>query len=350
LHLAIKNDNLQNVKYLLDAGIDVNAIAYKKATPLLLAIINTNNSELVKELLDYGAKIEYNNTSALIIATALDKYNLAQTILKYMKKRPEKYLYVALKEANKKLFNFLLDNDFMIKKLKLSRYRINLFLETKRYEKLKEYFEIYALDTFNIKYMSKKSQKEIVKILDSLYIKNKLSDKQKLNIAISLNSIFEYERAYQWLKDLKMTTPKKIKYECLIGANVATNYIKPCKVYKKELLKSSDYARLSWIELILGNYDNSISSADKSIKENKKNDYTYSNKAHSYLLKGEKKKAYKAYKNYFFKLKNVWSLNSIKKDFEMLEKQYPTKKDLFDKTYQKCLRWDYEALKVDQNI
>lgn len=67
LHRAIESGDQQSVKSLINEGADVNEIETENKTPLFYAITN-NNLELVKVLLDHGAKICLNDYSYLFLA------------------------------------------------------------------------------------------------------------------------------------------------------------------------------------------------------------------------------------------------------------------------------------------
>ena len=337
-----KQKNIQNVEYLLKFGADVNYRDDLNATPLSYVIVKSTDLPTLKLLISYGADVEskvLNLATPVMLALELDKYAMAQVIMDNLTTKDEAYLYIALRYGKKKMFNFLLDDGYEIKKLKLSKEWINMFVANKRYEALQKYFNIYGLDTFELRYISKQAQSMIVEILDKLYKNNKLSEKQKLHIAISLYNIEDKQRAFQWLQDVAQES-QPAKWRCFMSADVGMTDKDSCK----ELLKiyQEDEAKLSWIYLLLEQYEDVIFMANKAIDENNEY-YPFSNMGHAYLLQGEKEKAYLAYKQYFFKNKDVFSLHALNSDFKMLKMLYPGKTALFDEAYTYSMDVDYEV-------
>jgi tetratricopeptide (TPR) repeat protein len=119
--------------------------------------------------------------------------------------------------------------------------------------------------------------------------------------------------------------------------------MKSCQTYAKTIQKEGLDMKLSYIYLVLKEYDKSIKSAKNSLKKDKKY-YVYSNLGHSYLLKGEKKKAYRAYKNYIEKVDSVSALFNLKADFDMLKLTYPQRAVAFDRAYAYAKKIDKETM------
>lgn len=339
-----KNPNDDNILYLLEYDADVNHKGENNTTSIAKTIVQSKSTTVLKELIVHGADIEskiFNLASPLLLSMKLDKYYFAKIIAKNMKNKPEEYLYLAIKYGKQRMFNLLLDNGFSIKKIELPKYAINMYLANTRYKELKEYFESYGLDTFDLRYISIQAQKEIVKIVDSLYKENTLTDKQKQTIAESLSAINEKEKAYQWFKTITVQN-QELKWACLFSADVGKTDIKSCKRQIQIYKKDNEFARLSWFSLLVKNYDDVVSFGKRAIEENNDN-YTYANIGHAYLLQNKKAKAYEAYKNYFVKMNNTESLHAIKNDFEILKLNYPEKTDLFDGAYKYCLDTDTQV-------
>ena len=71
VHLCVKNDYVDVLKFLISIGVNVNVFDDEKFTPLMRACIN-GNDEIVKILIDAGAKIICDNCDELL--SELKKY------------------------------------------------------------------------------------------------------------------------------------------------------------------------------------------------------------------------------------------------------------------------------------
>lgn len=333
----VEKHNLKNIKYLLKYNIDLKHKNKLKATALDYVIIFDNDVEVLKELLKHNIKVPQ---KTIRDAISSKKFSIAKELINYTKIKDEQELYLRLRYAQYDAFNFLLDNGFRFKNIKLSNNNLAMFVVTNRYKELKEYIEVFGLDTFNFYFLPKKSQEMVLKILDEIIDSNTLKDKQKIKIAQQLDKALYYDRAYKWLKKTKNKHPR---VSCLISTNAGKTDVNSCKKAIQSFLKSKtkNYGSLSWYYLLAKQYDKTLEYASKAIAHNQA--YAYSNQGHVYLLKGDIKKAYKAYKNYFTYKKNVFALYGIRNDFNMLKKIYPSKKELFDKAYIYCKEMDIQS-------
>ncbi len=345
--------NLKNIELLLKNGANIEQKDKNGANALLYAL-KGDRKDVVKLLIKYDVDIKtklLDTGTPLALACALDKYKVAKVLVNNLKIKDELYLLLAFKYGDRKMFNFLLDNGYKVKKINLGKVYINMYLANKRHKELQEYFAIKGFDTFELKYISKQAQKKIIKIMDNLYKSNNLTDKQKLKISLSLYKIREIKRAYRWFNTIAEDKNKPLKWKCLLSAEDGNIDMKSCRVYNDELIIEKDYGRLSWTNLILKDYNEVIKFAnktiDKNIEQKKSNSsyFVYSNLGHGYLLKGNKKKAYESYQNYFKSLQSVFALINIKNDFEMLQLHHPSKADLIHKAYKYCVDADTKVLK-----
>lgn len=75
------NHNIENIKLLLLYGADPNWISPKGDQPILKKAINLDNAEIVKLLVQYGAKIANSNRSdSIIYATEINRLNIAKKL------------------------------------------------------------------------------------------------------------------------------------------------------------------------------------------------------------------------------------------------------------------------------
>jgi uncharacterized protein YihD (DUF1040 family) len=338
---TIDKEDEDKLKELLRSGFDVNAKNDLNETVLIYSLKEKNRQKMSKILLKHGADVDCENLDVLasvFLESDFSKDSLAQAIVDNSKKKPQAYVYGALRYGHHKLFNFLLDNGFTVKQ-KLSRYQINMYLANKRYKELQENISINGLDGFKnfvLSFMGKKAQVELVKIVDNLYKNNSFTDKQKETIVVYLKNIGEKQRAYEWFHSMKKND-NLFSTACTLSAGIGKTDMKACRAMM--LFALGNDGRQSWAYLLLNRYEDTIQAAKSAIKKDKMY-YTYANMAHAYLLLGKKKKAYEAYKNYFFKLNSVYALHQIKDDFDILTLNHPEKKALFDAAYNYCFKMD----------
>lgn len=337
LYSIDKNSDPKVTKLLLDAGADINFKNSLGSNALSLAIMNSNE-EALKLLIEYGANITeklYGTAVPLVLAIQYEEYKCAKIIADALKVKDERYVLVSLMHGDHKMFNFLHDNGFKVTKRDLDRRYLNMYVVNNRYKELKEYLGIKGLDTIDLKYTPQKTKDMVVKIMGELVDKNTLSPKQKNTIAKELSRIHEDDLAYKWLNTIesKDIDPKQ---KCFISANIGKTDVEACKkilpTYKE------NYAGKSWVHLLLEEYEMAIAMGTKAAES--KTYFAYANLGHAHLLRGDKKQAYEAYKNYFEKTESVDALDAIKGDFEMLNKNYPEKKKMFDDAYGYCLGVD----------
>ena len=341
---AIRKGNIKNVELLLEYGVDVNHVDRDGNTAVAKAV-KFDNAEILKLLVKYGADVTskiYSKVTPLIIASVLDNYKTAQVIVDSMKKKDGAYILIAYKYGDSKMLNFLLDNGFVVPNVTLGKAFINFYLANGRDKELQEYLKLNAFKGFELRYVSMKARARVSKIFDNLLKENNFSDTQKLSISKNFEYVRDNQRAYRWMM---LVNPKKLpaKFECIISSNIGKTDLKSCQAYAKTLQKEGSNMRLSYIYLVLNEYDKGIKASKISLKKDKKY-YVYSNLGHSYLLKGEKKKAYRAYKNYMEKLNSGASLLNIKSDFEMLKLNHPKKAAEFDAAYKYTKKIDKEIM------
>jgi len=342
LLFAIHNPcNYDNVKYLLDAGIDVNYKNKNGLNALYYAITYNKCNIVLEELIKHKVNLnqEYEGGITPLLLTFLENdYDKAKIILKYIKIKNQKVLLYAITGAKRTMFKLLIKYGYRLNK-KMPMEFLNIFIATKEYNALKEYFEKFGLDGINLSENPLKVENIIVKLLDEMDI-NRLSQKQILYIVSQLYDIKRYQVANKFLDKL---TKKPPRYMCYIKAGIGEINHKYCNILKNEYIKNHQYGRLSWLYLILGEYDKSINMANKSLQN--KQYYVYSNMAHAYLLQNHKKEAYQAYKKFFEKLNFINGLHSVKEDFDVLKKLHPNKAKEFNKAYEFCKKVDKEVFK-----
>jgi len=342
---AILLGNRENVALLLEYGADVNHQDANGNNAVARAV-KFDNVEVLKVLIKYNADITsklHGKVTPLIVACVLNNYRVAKVLVDSMKVKDSGYILIAYKYSDSKMFNFLLDNGFVLSNVKLGKSFINFYLANDRDKELKEYLNIYATDGFELRFISLKAKKRVSAIFDALLKKNNLTDTQKLNIAKNFQYSLDTKRAYEWMMSTSSKKPND-DFKCIISANVAKTDIEACKSFALDLQKKKQDSKLSFTYLLLKEYDKSINAAKKSLIKEKKY-YVYSNMGHSYLLKGQKKSAYKAYKKYFYKLNSPDSLSQIKEDFNMLKLNYPNKVNELNAAYKYCKKIDLEVMK-----
>jgi ankyrin repeat protein len=334
--LAVEKYNHQNIKYLLEYGIDVNHINKNGYSPLYYSLIFDNNIEVVKLLIKYGAKID---DKSLNTALLYKKYEIAKLLINDTTKQNVIYLYEKISYSNHKGFNFLLDNGFEFTKGLLDDDYISMIVVNNRYKELKEAISKYGLGHIHLQYIPSKAQNMIIKILDEIQDNNSLSQKQKISIANQLNNIDSYDRAYSWFQAIK-GKDKHQRLSCFIGANAGKLDTRICHQagMSATILTPKKKGDISFYYLLAQKYDLSIEYANDAIKD--KQYFAYANKALALLLQNKRKEAYKAYKNYFETLHSIFTLYAVKKDFDLLIKNYPKKKDMFQKAYKYCKKID----------
>ena len=341
---AITKGNSANVKLLLEHGVDVNHADLNGNTAVAKAV-KFDNPQILKLLIEYDADITskiYSKVTPLIIACVLDNYKSAKVIADAMKEKDGRYILIAYKYGDSKMLNFLLDNGFVVPNLTLGKPFINFYLANNRDKELQEYLSINEFKGFELRYISMKARARVSKIFDNLLLKNSFSDEQKLHISKNFEYVRDNKRAYKWMIQVDSKNIP-VKFGCIISSNVGKTDISACQTYAKNLEKDGSNMRLSYIYLVLKEYDKSIKAAKISLKKDKKY-YVYSNLGHSYLLKGERKKAYSAYKNYMKKLDSVSALLNIESDFEMLKYTYPKRVAEFEKAYEYSKKIDKEMM------
>ncbi len=341
---AIRKGNIKNVELLLSYGIDVNHVDINGNTAVAKAI-KFNTAEILKLLVKHDADVTsmlYSKVTPLVIACVMDNYKTAQVIVDSMKKKDGGYILVAYKYGDSKMLNFLLDNGFVVPNITLGKPFINFYLANGRDKELQEYLKINAFKGFELRYVSLKARARVSKIFDNLLKENNFSDKQKLSISKNFEYVRDNQRAYEWMKSVKSQNIP-VEFKCLISSNVGKTDMKSCQTYAKTIQKEGLDMKLSYIYFVLKEYDKSIKSAKNSLKKDKKY-YVYSNLGHSYLLKGEKKKAYRAYKNYIEKVDSVSALFNLKADFDMLKLTYPQRAVEFDRAYAYAKKIDKETM------
>lgn len=344
LQNAIVKENSENVELLLSFGADVNHVDFQGNNAVVKAV-KFDNKEVLQVLIKYKADITskvYGKVTPLIIACVLDNYGAAQVIVDALKEKDSGYILVAYKYGDSKMFNFLLDNGFGVPNIAVGKALVNLYLANDRDVELNEYLGRYGFDEFELRFVSLQARVRLEKIFDKLLLKNSLSDERKIAIAKNFQYARDNERAYAWM----MSVPSEkvtAKFKCVLSSNIAKTDIKACEQYAQELKDKGSNLRLSYIYLILKEYDKSINATKLSLKKEKK-PYVYSNMGHSYLLKGDKKRAYRAYKNYFVKLDKTNALLDIQADFEMLKLHYPERSQEFDDAYEYSKRVDLEII------
>lgn len=85
MHIACLNGHLEIVYYFINEGFPVNAKDRTLKTPLHYACMNASSIEMVKILLDNGAKldlVESTGKNSLQIAVGSDNPDLVQYIIK----------------------------------------------------------------------------------------------------------------------------------------------------------------------------------------------------------------------------------------------------------------------------
>jgi len=341
---AIQEKNVENLKLLLENGADVN-YADSYGNTAVAKAVKFDYPEVLKILIEYDADILsklYNKVTPLVIATMLDNYKTAKVIVDNMKEKDANYILIAYKYGDSKMFNFLLNNGFGVPKIKLGKSFINFYLANGRDTELQEYLGVNEFNSFELRFISMKAREKISKIFDNLLVKNNFSNDEKLSIAKNFEYVRDNIRAYQWMMQVN-AKDVPVKFRCIISSNVGKIDITACKTYEKILQEDSSDMRLSYIYLILKEYDNAIKASKISLKKDKKY-YVYSNLGHSYLLKGDKKRAYRAYKNYIEKVDSESALFNIASDFEMLKLTYPKRVLEFEKAYIYTKRIDKEML------
>lgn len=345
LHNAITQGNSENVTLLLKYGADVNHQDYQGNNAVAKAV-KFDNAEILKILIKYDADITsklYKKVTPLVVAAVLDNYRVAQVLVDSMNVKDGGYILIAYKYGDSKMFNFLLDNGFRENSIKLGKSYINFYLVNDRDEELQEYLSIYGFDGFELRYISIKSRARLSKIFDKLLVKNSFNDKQKLSIAKNFQYVRDNQRAYKWMMDI---SAEKVdaKVKCNLSTNAGKVLIKACKKYAQQLQEKHLDKNLSFIYLVLKEYDKSIQASKRSLKKDKL-PFVYSNMGHVYLIKGDKKRAYQAYKNYFVKLKSTTALIYMKEDFNVLKLAYPSRSAEFTEAYEYSKKIDREVMK-----
>jgi len=341
---AISKGNSANIELLLKSGVDVNHADLQGNTAVAKAI-KFDYAKILKLLIKYDADIIskiYKTATPLVIAAVLDNYKTAQVIVDAMKEKDSSYILIAYKYGDSKMLNFLLDNGFETPDLDLGKSFINFYLANGRDRELQAYLGKKEFKNFELRYVSMIAREKLSKIFDKLLLKNSFTNKQKLHIAKNFEYIRDNQRAYKWMREVD-AQDVPVKFGCVISSNVGKTDISACQTYAKNLQKEKSHMRLSYIYLVLKEYDKGIKSAKISLKKDAAY-YVYSNLGHSYLLKGEKKKAYRAYKNYIEKLDSVSSLLNIESDFKMLKLTYPKRAEEFDEAYAYTKKIDKEKL------
>jgi ankyrin repeat protein len=85
LYRAIRSQNLEMTRLLLNAGADVNSL-YEYTTPLHTAVLNTYGLDMVGLLLEYGANsnlLDYDDATPSQLARRLDEHDMAKFIEDY---------------------------------------------------------------------------------------------------------------------------------------------------------------------------------------------------------------------------------------------------------------------------
>ena len=118
---AIKDNDLEKVKELLDSGIDVNVKNEAGNTPLLFSVLNSSYIGIVKLLLehpeiDVNAKNEYNEISSLFLAFEMEDTDTFKLLLSHPKidvniidYREQTILYYACRYNRIELVKLLLE-------------------------------------------------------------------------------------------------------------------------------------------------------------------------------------------------------------------------------------------------
>jgi len=230
--------------------LQISSIKSKDINTTLIKAVKTQDIEQLRSIKQTNEQLP----SLLELSFALNKYKSAKIIIDKIKIKDERFVLIALKKANRRMFNFLLDNNYNIKNTKLDAKYINMFLANKKDKELKDYLNIYGLETFRLKDISTKGQIQIVKVLDKLYKNNNLSNEQKLSIVKRLYNIKQINKAYIWLSSIDNKVRKDTKWECLLSIKIGTPYIKACEQLKIKYQQNNNFDKMKEIELLLKKY------------------------------------------------------------------------------------------------
>ncbi|XP_057319018.1 ankyrin-3-like isoform X2 [Microplitis mediator] len=127
LPVAIKNEDIKAIDYLLNKKVDVN-ITQKSSPPALHLAVQTKNLEIIKKLVDHKADIGiiYENKTALHLAVEQGNKAMVEILLKPKKnkskvnKRAKDHptpLTAAIKSGNFEIFQLLINSGAYIKKI-----------------------------------------------------------------------------------------------------------------------------------------------------------------------------------------------------------------------------------------